>query len=353
MDAVATTTAGRVHGAQDGEAVSFLGVPFAAPPVGPHRLLAPASPEPWDGVREATQYGPTSQRPEDEIPGGIPEPSIPGDDILTVNVFTPDLGAAGLPVLLWLHGGGFFAGSPASPWYQGQSFTRDGVVLVSAGYRLGAEGFLALKGAPANRAVLDWIAALEWVQHNIAAFGGDPGNVTVAGQSAGGIACSTLLTLPRAEGLFRRIVSMSGLTRAIPFDEAEATAGVVADQLGVAPTRDDIAGLPVAALHKAQLALRQAASAQPLAEDRRQGMGQLPFAPIVDGDLVPERPLDAIAAGRGGDVDVIVGCTHDEMTWGVSATASTIGEDSLQRALTKRGIQADNYRRLHSDLTAP
>src|SRR6266498_1872982 len=131
MDPIVTTTAGRVRGFVDDGALSFLGVPFAAPPFGPHRLLAPAAPEPWEGVRDALAYGPTSQQPDDEIVGGIPEPSIPGEDILTVNVFTPDVGAAGLPVLVWIHGGGFFAGSPASPWYRGTRFARDGVIVVS------------------------------------------------------------------------------------------------------------------------------------------------------------------------------------------------------------------------------
>ena len=353
MDLTAATTAGRVRGFEDGGAVAFLGVPFAAPPVGPHRLLAPAPPEPWDGVRDAVAYGPTSQRPEDEIVGGIPEPSIPGDDILTVNVFTPDPGAGGLPVLVWFHGGGFFAGSPASPWYRGGSFARDGVVLVSAGYRLGAEGFLALQGAPANRAALDWIAALEWVQDNIAAFGGDPGNVTIAGQSAGGIACSTLLALPRAQGLFRRAVSMSGLARAMPLDEAQATARTVTDLLGVAPRRDDVAALPVEALHRAQLSVRLGVGFSAEADDRREAMGQLPYAPIVDGDLLTERPLAAITAGRGGAVDLIVGCTHDEVTFGVSASAPTIREDSLLRALARRDLPAEDYRRLHRDLAPP
>ena len=118
-------------------------------------------------------------------------------------MFTPDLGAASLPVLVWIHGGGFTGGCNASPWYRGGPFARDGVVLVSINYRLGAEGFLEIPGAPANRAVRDWVRALEWVRENIAAFGGDPARVTIGGQSAGGAACATLLGVPAARDLFR------------------------------------------------------------------------------------------------------------------------------------------------------
>src|SRR5262245_58258432 len=227
VDPVVTTSAGKVRGRPDEGALAFLGVPFAAPPFGEHRLLAPAPPVPWDGVRDALVYGSTSQQPADEISGGIPEASIPGEDILTVNVFTPDLGAAGLPVLVWVHGGGFVAGTPSSPWYRGTRFARDGVVVVTVGYRLGAEGFAAFDGGPTNRAVLDWLAALEWVQQNIAAFGGDPGRVTFAGQSAGAVAVTTLLSSPRAAGLFERAISMSGVARAVTLDEAATTAATL------------------------------------------------------------------------------------------------------------------------------
>jgi para-nitrobenzyl esterase len=352
MGAEVRTAAGRVRGFVEGGAHVFLGVPFAEPPVGTRRLLAPVAAEAWDGVREAVAYGATSQRPEDEMPIGIPEPSIPGDDILTVNVFTPDPGAGGLPVIVWLHGGGFYAGSPASPWYRGHGFARDGVVLVSAGYRLGAEGFLALEGAPANRAVLDWIAALEWVQQNIAAFGGDPGNVTIAGQSAGGIACTTLLATPRADGLFHRAISMSAPNRTVLPEEAAAIAHAVTERLGVAARRDEVAALPVEDLHTAQLAFRVGGGA-PLADDAREVLGMMPFAPIIDGDLLAERPLDALAAGRGRAVDLMVGCAHDEVDFGVTSAALTLDEEGLARALTRRGLPPEEYRRLHADLSPP
>src|SRR2546430_10589499 len=139
----------------------------------------------------------------------LPEPIIAGDSDVNLNGFTADLGGARLPVLVWIHGGGFFGGGNASPWYRGGPFARDGVVLVSINYRLGAEGFLEVPGAPANRAVRDWVRALEWVQENIAAFGGDPGPVTIAGQSAGGAACAALLGVPAGPRLFRRAAWLS------------------------------------------------------------------------------------------------------------------------------------------------
>jgi para-nitrobenzyl esterase len=358
VDPVVTTSAGKVRGHLDEGALAFLGVPFAAPPFGPHRLLAPAPPDPWDGVRDAFAYGPTSQQPADEIAGGIPEPSIPGEDILTVNVFTPDLGAAGLPVLVWIHGGGFFAGSPASPWYRGTRFARDGVVVVSVGYRLGAEGFLALEGAPANRAVLDWLAALRWVQDEIAGFGGDPGNVTVGGQSAGAVACTTLLALSgpgdAAEGLFRRVISQSGVARAVPPDEAAETAATIAGHLGAPATRDAFAARSFADLHAAQLALRAGIGGGTLLlEERREAMGQMPFAPVIDGELIHGKPLRSIAAGVGAGIDVLAGATHDETSWGVASTAPGLDEDGLARVLAGFGLPAAAYRALHADLTPP
>jgi para-nitrobenzyl esterase len=143
----------------------------------------------WSGVRDALRYGPTPQRKALAEVTTIPEPSIPGDDILNLNVFTPRPRAANgpeklLPVLVYIHGGGYVAGSPASPWYNGVAFNRDGVVTVSVSYRLGFDGFGWLPDAPPNRGILDWILALEWVRDNIGQFGGDPARVTIAGQSA-------------------------------------------------------------------------------------------------------------------------------------------------------------------------
>ncbi|WP_203566722.1 carboxylesterase/lipase family protein [Aestuariimicrobium ganziense] len=239
---VVTTTSGQVRGfwrdqPEGSRSAAFLGVPFAEAPVGAYRYLAPHPRTPWEGVRDATKYGATAQRrPFGEVTA-IPEPSIPGDDVLHVNVFTPDpREGALLPVLFWIHGGGYKAGSPASPWYDGFAFNRDGVVTVSVGYRLGFDGFGLIEHAPANRGLLDQIAGLEWVRNNIAEFGGDPSNVTIAGQSAGGGSVLALMASPLAEGLFHAAISHSGALRPITADLAAERTTALAEQLGVEPT---------------------------------------------------------------------------------------------------------------------
>ena len=183
----------------------------------------------------------------------IPEPAIPGDSTLNVNVFTPAPGGdARLPVMVYIHGGGYVAGSPASPWYDGRSFNRDGVVTVTLSYRLGFDGFGWIDDAPANRGVLDWLCALEWVRSHIASFGGDPRRVTIAGQSAGGGAVLTLLGMPRAQGLFHRALAVSPATTDIPSARAEAIGRRLAALGGVEPTRAGLGSLPESRVQELQ-----------------------------------------------------------------------------------------------------
>ncbi len=186
--------------------ISFKGVPYAAPPFGTNRLRPPQPVEPWSGVRDALTYGPKS--PQLPYPPSVaillPELAAPGEDCLNLNIWSRNLGPAGQPVMVWIPGGMVeYHGTGASPWY-------DGIVCVTSNYRVGAEGFLYLGDGIANLGLLDQIAALEWVRDNIAAFGGDPGNVTIFGESAGAMSVGTLLSMPRAEGLFRRAIAQSG-----------------------------------------------------------------------------------------------------------------------------------------------
>jgi para-nitrobenzyl esterase len=332
---------GRLRGTETPSGLQFLGIPYAAPPAASGRFAAPARPEPWDGVRDATRYGATALQPDRGVTI-IPEPLVAGDNCLNLNVFTPALGGAGLPVLVWIHGGGFFGGCNASPWYLGTSFNRDGVVLVSINYRLGAEGFLVLPDAPANRAVLDWIAALEWVRENIAAFGGDPSRVTIAGQSAGGMACATLLGAPAARGLFRAAICLSGTVPLGPsLEQAHQIARSLADQLGLGESvsREAFEQVDDAALLAGQqglsgLAVPAGETAADLAA--RMARPALPFAPVVDGEVVTQPCLEAVADPVNKGVAVLAGATANEFNI-VLRDAGWASRDMLREALLTLG----------------
>jgi para-nitrobenzyl esterase len=310
---VVTTALGPVRGERRASGDRFLNIPYARPPVGELRFAAPVAPAPWTEVLDATAYGPTAQRrplAEDTI---IPEPTIPGAGVLNLNVFTPRAetapGGGGLPVLVWIHGGGYVAGSAASPWYDGATFNRDGVLLVSLGYRLGIEGFLHLRDAPDNRGVRDWIAALEWVRDNIAAFGGDPARVTIAGQSAGGGAVQTLLATPSAQGLFRAAMSVSGAMMQ-PQDRTagHGIAGLFTARTGVPATAAALRDVSYDELYDYQDALDAPG------EDRA-GLPQgLALAPFADGELIPVPVLGALAEGGAGagEKPLLLGFTRDE-----------------------------------------
>lgn len=305
----ASPQAGTVHGLvrgtwERGVAV-FRGIPYAAAPVGPRRFRAPAPPEPWEGVREAVEYGPTAPKrpyapPLDRL---LPDPDVPGDGWLNLNVWTPGAGGRGLPVLVWIHGGSLLHGSSAVPVYNGAAFARDGVVLVSVNYRLGVEGFGVFPDAPANRGLLDQIAALTWVRDNIAAFGGDPDRVTVCGESAGAVSVGALLAAPRARGLFRRAVLQSGVPNALPARAGRRTTELIARRLGVPATAEAFTAVDPAALLDAQGAVT--AGGSPLT-------GGNSFQIVVDGDLLPRDPFDALLDGEGAGVDLLLGTTSEE-----------------------------------------
>lgn len=306
------TTTGVVRGvrriAGGHEYATFRGIPYAQAPVGALRFAAPVRPASWSGVRDASDYGPT---PKIDRGGGmtlIPEPAIAGDDTLTVNVSTPDTSAS-LPVLFWIHGGAFTEGSAASPWYDGRSFARDGVVTVTFGYRLGFEGFGVVPGMPGNRAVRDWILALEWVRDNIASFGGDPARVTIAGQSAGGAAVLELLALPEAQALFRSAFASSPARLDLPEERAEHTAARIARLADVAATADGFGSIPRRRL--VELEATVASHGLGVAHDM---LGGGYFGPVVDGELLRRTAIDGIAAGIGADKPLVIGSNDDEFT---------------------------------------
>jgi carboxylesterase type B len=202
MNTVVKTQSGQVRGSITDGVHTFQGIPYAAPLFGANRLLPPQPLAPWSGVHDAFAYGP--KPPEVPYPPPwdvfLPELAVAGEDCLNLNIWSPDLGSAGQPVMVWIPGGAFEIGTEATTYYDGSHFARDGVVCVTINYRVGADGFLYLGEGNANRALLDQVAALQWVQENIAAFGGDPANVTVFGQSAGAksIGAARLSVLRRA-----------------------------------------------------------------------------------------------------------------------------------------------------------
>jgi para-nitrobenzyl esterase len=335
---ITSTDRGRVRGVATPNGYAFYGIPFAMAPFGALRFRAPEVTDAWEGDRPAVDPAPTAPQPATGFTL-IPEPTIDGGDApgcLVVNVFTPDLGAGGLPVLAWIHGGGFTNGTPSSTWYDGDRFARDGVVVVSIGYRLGAEGFLNLPGAPANRGVLDWIAALEWVQRNISSFGGDPSKVTVGGQSAGGIAAMLLTTLPRAQGLLRAAIPMSGAVFPAPSPEgALRLTGRVAERLGISATASAFEGVAPSVLVEAQVA----ATARPDASVADRFGGGLSFFPFADGEVVPDAPMRAVSAGVGSTLPLLIGATQEEFNAG--GRLAPLDDEQAEAALRGLGLDDD------------
>lgn len=320
------TAAGRVRGCWrpttggrgNVRSAAFLGIPFAEAPVGDLRFQAPVPKEPWEGTLDALSFAPTAQRGDPGVTL-IPEPSVPGESTLNVNVFTPSLDGA-LPVLVWIHGGGYFAGSPASPWYDGRNFNRDGVVTVSISYRLGFDGFGWIEGAPSNRGVRDWLLALEWVQQNIAAFGGDPGRVTIAGQSAGGGAVLTLLGMEKAQHLFHGVYALSGALADVAAPRSEAFGRALAIAGGVEPTVSGFSSLGEERVLELQ---KKATELGPKSLTSMIDEG-LPLGPSVDGDLLPRPTLESLAAGVGAEKPLVLGSTDDEFTMAMTGAAKAL-----------------------------
>ncbi|HVJ71099.1 MAG TPA: carboxylesterase family protein [Sphingomicrobium sp.] len=317
---VRKTGAGWVQGFCGDGICTFLGIPYAAPPAGPNRFREPRPAEPWQGVRDATRPGPSSWQelkpfPEIDVVPLVGEQYERGDDYLTVNVWTAEA-AAKRPVLVFIHGGGFIVGSKDAPINDGSAFARSGVVCVSINYRLAIDGFLPIPGVPTNLGLRDMIAALKWVKANVEAFGGDPDNVTVFGESAGAMAIANLVTSPLAEGLFRRAIVQSGhgaMVREIGV--AQRLVRKLAKLLKVAPTAEGFRGV---APERAWQAIQKVAKPFP-GIDLRDEQGFEPvygisrFIPVFGDDVLPEKPIDALRKGAGKDVELLIGSNAEEM----------------------------------------
>lgn len=310
-DVIVTTAQGAVRGLRQGDTAVFLDIPYAAPPRGAGRFAPPRPHEPWDGVRDATVPGPNAPQSERRLGSVDMSPYFGtgwsrGEDYLTANVWTPAAANGGLPVMVFVHGGGFVAGSTRSELYDGSAFARDGVVLVTLNYRLGIAGFLDLPGAPANRGLLDVVAALRWVRENVAAFGGDPRNVTLFGQSAGATIVGGVLAAPEAAGLFRRAIVQSGSgLGAFTTEQAARVTRAAAEALGIEPHADAFAEisderLVEAASGLAGVDLRTETHHDPL-------IGLSPFSLVLD-----TQPAESVAAGLSTDVDLLIGTNTEE-----------------------------------------
>lgn len=294
---------------------TFRGIPYAAPPFGANRLLPPQPVAPWNGVRDCLTFGaePFQLRLPPEWQAAIPDPTVPGEDCLNLNIWTPTLDSARLPVMVYLPGGMFELGTGAS--YDGSRFARDSIVCISLNYRVGAEGFLFLDDCPANRGLLDQVAALAWVRDNIAAFGGNPDQVTIFGESAGAMSVGTLLGLPLAEGLFRRAIAQSGAAHlANSADAARRIGHALAEKLGVPATREAIAAIPMQRFLAAQIELKDDLLAHP--DPQRWGsetvVSTMPWQPVIDGDILPAPPIQRIAGGASAQADVMAGTNTDD-----------------------------------------
>ncbi|MDQ0749377.1 para-nitrobenzyl esterase [Streptomyces africanus] len=329
---VVRTTAGAVRGRTEEGLAVYRGIPFAAPPVGEARFQAPRHAHAWDGVRDAYAFGPPPPQDLGNLggPGLINVPE--GDEWLTVNVWTPEPApGARRPVMVWLYGGAYKLGHAGSPGYDARHLAADGdVVVVSLNYRVGMEGFAFIEGAPANRGLLDQVAALEWVRDNIEAFGGDPGQVTVFGESAGAGSVASLLAMPGAAGLFRRAIAQSVPGTFFSDALARDIGAALAAEVGLRATVADLATIPPRELTSAGESL----SGKMAGYIDRWGQAAptvTPFSPVVDGEVLSVTPWQALAVGAAKDVDLLVGHNRDEYRLFV-AMAGHLGRISEERA---------------------
>jgi len=305
-DSIVETTHGRIRGYSRRGIIKFKGIPYAAPPIGELRFRAPAPVEPWNGVRDATKYSPVSIQPPSALEDMFAEPLPQSEsDCLTLNIWSQNLKDEKRPVMFWIHGGGFVTGNGAS--LDGARLVlRGNVVMVSINYRLGYLGFLYMPDMPgttANAGILDMVAALKWVRDNISKFGGDPNNVTIFGESAGGMAVSSLLATPSAKGLFHRAIPHSGAANKFSFSVASGIMvyETLIKRLGV--EKGDIEALQK--LPAEDFIVPQVNATQ-------LSVGVVRVGPVVDNSVLPEHPLEAISKGFAKDIDVFIGSNLDE-----------------------------------------
>ena len=336
------TSLGKVQGTTVSGVEVFKGIPYAAPPVGALRWRSPQAHSGWTGVREATEFSPISWQTINEAGGVLSfesdlKPEL-NEDCLTLNIWTPNADGNKRPVLFWIHGGGFVGGSGSSAIYDGTHLAQRGdVVVVSINYRLGALGFINLAEvtggripATGNEGLEDQVFALQWVQDNIAAFGGDPANITIFGESAGGMSVGALLAFPSARGLFHKAIPQSGACHtATPLSKATMVAEKLLDRLRISPNKDvqQLVDLPAAEL---------TAQGQQLAAEES-GLGMI-FQPCIDGEQLSDLPIHSVKNGSADDIAILVGATRDEWRLFVGMVP---GSDKLTEDQAKKRLAND------------
>ncbi len=340
MDGVVEVRGGSVQGVERGGVWSYSGIPYAASPAGERRWRPPAPPESWSGIRVCDQFGPIAPQAQgfmDQALGGSTVES--SEDCLNLNVWTPRPDSGRRPVLVWIHGGSFMTGTGSSGLYRGGVLARyEDVVVVTINYRLGMLGFLAhpalaesgqvwLDGQEwsgiGNWGLADQVAALAWVRDHIDRFGGDPGNVTLFGESAGAMSVATLLAVPAAAGLFHKAVVESGPPYTCAADVGATRAESLARQLGVECSRDALVAVPAEEL---------VAAAAGFVDGNGGADAGLPLTPVVDGGLLAVPPVDAVASGSASTVPLLIGTNRDESAF------FAVGSPKLM-SLTMEGLQ--------------
>ena len=344
----AITTEGPIEGSYVGEQARFLGIPYAQAPEGELAFEAPQRAKKHDGVFLATEFGATPQRRAFGPVTTIPEPVIPGAETLNLNIFAPKNAKPGdkLPVLFYIHGGGFVAGSHVGSWFHGESFNRNDVILVTISYRLGFKGFGFIEDAPNNRGLLDMLMALQWVNENIANFGGDPAAITIAGQSAGGGAVLCLMSMPAARGLFQQAIPHSAAPSARMLATAKVEAQRIANFAGVANTKAGWASVSEDVLLDAQaktvaLATEQSGVPVPglggaLAQTLADNGLSIDFGPILDDATQPTDAFEALK-NLNPDVPVLMGATSEEFMMPTSMAGNPDADRQIIEAILKPG----------------